>query len=610
MINNNFINLLPTSIGFLRNLHTLIADSNQIKELPTSIGSCVKLTLLSLAFNELTLLPEEIGRLSQLKVLNLRANKLKYLPFTLTSITNLRSLWLSENQQKPIMKLQTDTDEESGAKILTCFLLPQQSSSMNQTYVYDEDNGNLSSCKTKGHQENKIKFSPFNQEIPEFNENFPSKLIRNPTPYPKELKAHARHARNLALKNKESNQDGEDGDGLEGEKKEEVGDEAETKSKKGFAQAVETQSNQINNLKIKEAKVAKASIDELDQYEMELSCQESCSTSENRDSNHKHVTYEQYPKLFQAELNNSFKDKPHCIQILDQDWCNESNQGWTSGSHNNDTNMTTETETFALNQNNYTLNNPIPVIDNNNQIETNQVHLNHLLDEKLSSSSSSPLSSPLPPSSLPPSSLPPSSSSPAASSSLEKKYQSCSTNPASETGPRSLNYPNFYDQSNIYDQPHLHPHQQLEDVNISSPSSLQFHETNQSSMSHTMINSIDQISSLPSKDELMPSLHLPTRTSPGPRNKLISAPSKVIIQQFSMGLDTYRQMSPNFGSNSNAGSNTDGSNIGSGGGSSGESSIETKTIPKFNSQTKYSSSVEPYHKCIKGSNANIVREKE
>lgn len=32
-----------------------------------------------------------------------------------------------------------------------------------------------------------------------------SKLIRAPTPYPKELKAHARHARNLALKKKDIN---------------------------------------------------------------------------------------------------------------------------------------------------------------------------------------------------------------------------------------------------------------------------------------------------------------------------------------------------------------------------------------------------------------------
>ena len=29
---------------------------------------------------------------------------------------------------------------------------------------------------------------------------FQSKLVRAPTPYPKELKAHARHARNYALK--------------------------------------------------------------------------------------------------------------------------------------------------------------------------------------------------------------------------------------------------------------------------------------------------------------------------------------------------------------------------------------------------------------------------
>lgn len=37
---------------------------------------------------------------------------------------------------------------------------------------------------------------------------FQSKLVRAPTPYPKELKAHARHARNYALK-KQGSKDSE-----------------------------------------------------------------------------------------------------------------------------------------------------------------------------------------------------------------------------------------------------------------------------------------------------------------------------------------------------------------------------------------------------------------
>lgn len=38
---------------------------------------------------------------------------------------NLKAVWLSENQAQPLLKFQTDTDEQSGEQVLTCFLLPQ-----------------------------------------------------------------------------------------------------------------------------------------------------------------------------------------------------------------------------------------------------------------------------------------------------------------------------------------------------------------------------------------------------------------------------------------------------------------------------------------------------
>lgn len=45
------------------------------------------------------------------------------------SLTTLRlkALWLSENQSKPLLTFQTDVDPDTGEKVLTCVLLPQQS---------------------------------------------------------------------------------------------------------------------------------------------------------------------------------------------------------------------------------------------------------------------------------------------------------------------------------------------------------------------------------------------------------------------------------------------------------------------------------------------------
>ena len=51
--------------------------------------------------------------------------RLQFLPFTILNC-NLKALWLSENQAQPMLKFQTDFDENHGQKVVTCFLLPQQ----------------------------------------------------------------------------------------------------------------------------------------------------------------------------------------------------------------------------------------------------------------------------------------------------------------------------------------------------------------------------------------------------------------------------------------------------------------------------------------------------
>lgn len=50
--------------------------------------------------------------------------RLQYLPYSLINL-NLKAVWLSENQAQPMLTFQNDVDEETGEKVLTCFLLPQ-----------------------------------------------------------------------------------------------------------------------------------------------------------------------------------------------------------------------------------------------------------------------------------------------------------------------------------------------------------------------------------------------------------------------------------------------------------------------------------------------------
>jgi len=54
----------------------------------------------------------------------MRLCRLRYLPLSLGACS-LKAIWLSENQAQPLLKFQTDIDEETGEKVLTCFLLPQ-----------------------------------------------------------------------------------------------------------------------------------------------------------------------------------------------------------------------------------------------------------------------------------------------------------------------------------------------------------------------------------------------------------------------------------------------------------------------------------------------------
>ncbi|XP_071890238.1 protein scribble homolog isoform X31 [Anas platyrhynchos] len=127
ILTENMLTALPKSLGKLTKLTNLNVDRNRLTSLPAEIGGCANLNVLSLRDNRLSLLPAELANTTELHVLDVAGNRLQNLPFALTNL-NLKALWLAENQSQPMLKFQTEDDEKTGEKVLTCYLLPQQPS--------------------------------------------------------------------------------------------------------------------------------------------------------------------------------------------------------------------------------------------------------------------------------------------------------------------------------------------------------------------------------------------------------------------------------------------------------------------------------------------------
>uniref|UniRef100_A0A672LU79 Leucine-rich repeat-containing protein 1-like n=1 Tax=Sinocyclocheilus grahami TaxID=75366 RepID=A0A672LU79_SINGR len=125
LVSQNLIDILPKSIGKLKKLSNFNCDRNRLMSLPKEIGGCCSLNVLCVRENRLTRIPPELSQATELHVLDVSGNRLLYLPLTLTSL-RLKALWLSENQSQPLLTFQMDVDPESGDKVLTCVLLPQQ----------------------------------------------------------------------------------------------------------------------------------------------------------------------------------------------------------------------------------------------------------------------------------------------------------------------------------------------------------------------------------------------------------------------------------------------------------------------------------------------------
>ncbi|XP_058515848.1 protein scribble homolog isoform X2 [Ochotona princeps] len=125
ILTENLLTALPRSLGRLTKLTNLNVDRNHLESLPPEIGGCVALSVLSLRDNRLAALPPELAHSAELHVLDVAGNQLRSLPLALTQL-HLKALWLAENQAQPMLHFQTEEDGQTGEKVLTCYLLPQQ----------------------------------------------------------------------------------------------------------------------------------------------------------------------------------------------------------------------------------------------------------------------------------------------------------------------------------------------------------------------------------------------------------------------------------------------------------------------------------------------------
>ena len=195
----NFLTSLPPSIGWLRRLHTLNVDENDLEDLPPEVGSCKALKILSAHGNKLQSLPGELGHIAHLAVLNLAGNSIPHLPVSFVKLKAITAIWLANNQTKPLVQLNHDTDPYTGQKVLTNFLLPQQAeldrdadntseSGSFHASVWEEERSKRSLVKWAGEEALDLEKT--------------GSLRRAPTPFPKEMRAMAKKAMSLREKSR------------------------------------------------------------------------------------------------------------------------------------------------------------------------------------------------------------------------------------------------------------------------------------------------------------------------------------------------------------------------------------------------------------------------
>ncbi|XP_077085322.1 protein scribble homolog isoform X45 [Siphateles boraxobius] len=189
MLTENLLQSLPRSLGKMKKLTNFNVDRNRLSSVPAELGGCVSLNVLSLRDNRLGKLPAELANATELHVLDVAGNRLQNLPFALANL-NLKAMWLAENQSQPMLKFQTEDDEQTGEKVLTCYLLPQQPSSSLENLL-DRTVDETWPTDTNLNRVSVIQFRDDSKHEEEDEETAAERrqgLQRRATPHPSELK--------------------------------------------------------------------------------------------------------------------------------------------------------------------------------------------------------------------------------------------------------------------------------------------------------------------------------------------------------------------------------------------------------------------------------------
>ncbi|KAL4635473.1 hypothetical protein GN956_G14710 [Arapaima gigas] len=187
MLTENLLQTLPATLGKLKKLTNLNADRNRLSFVPAELGTCTSLNVLSLRDNSVSRLPAELANATELHVLDVAGNRLQNLPFALANL-NLKAMWLAENQSQPMLKFQTEKDEDTGEKVLTCYLLPQQPSPSLENLLQNSVDDSFTDSSLN--RVSVIQFQEESRSEQEVEEEAAERrgLQRRSTPHPSELK--------------------------------------------------------------------------------------------------------------------------------------------------------------------------------------------------------------------------------------------------------------------------------------------------------------------------------------------------------------------------------------------------------------------------------------
>ena len=196
-VHENYLQQLPSSIGLLRRLRILVAHDNCIVQLPDELASCASLTHLNVANNQLTRLPDNIGHLKQIKSLNLMGNFLMYLPLSIGMIDSLEGLQLSAFQTGMGKPKLSQVEYAGVGIVLTSPLLEQnyqptaQKSPRNQTNKIQFNVNGADEDGSKEGEGKQVKDHPH--------------MTRLPTPTQKERRKLEKSARTISAEQQKKN---------------------------------------------------------------------------------------------------------------------------------------------------------------------------------------------------------------------------------------------------------------------------------------------------------------------------------------------------------------------------------------------------------------------